>query len=151
MNLDRIFANVAEPLLACLRDGLCTQKAATQILTLLIAELKSQGWHSISSMESLRAYAKYGWAVDAFRANEIFPLAVPGSITTLPFKDMLFAVNMLTGEVDVTVNGGDLNIMKLSAVEFQDLMQSGLATLELVAPKPQALATVGACGGGCSS
>lgn len=143
MNLTKIFDSVAQPLIACLKDGLCTQKAGTQILTLLIAELNAKPW--LTAADSLQTYAKYEWIVEAFRANHIFPLAVPGSITTLPFKDMGFAVNMLTGEVDVRANGGALSIMKLTAAEFQHLIEQGQAALDLVVSK-QALEVPG-----CSS
>lgn len=149
MNGTLIFRSVCGPLSLAVKDKVCTEKAAQKILALLIQELADQGWVRWQE-ETFQNYAKFGWVVEAFRENGIYPPYSPALVIP-PFKDMLFAVNMLTGEVDVTVNGGDLAIMKLTATEFQDLMESGLATLELVAPKPQALATVGACGGGCSS
>lgn len=69
-------------------------------------------------------------------------------MNTLPYRDIGFDVNMLTGEVDVHVNGGDLVIMKLTAAEFQHLAESAYAALDLVVPKPQALPVLYAC---CSS
>lgn len=133
-----IFDPMAKVLAAHVKGGTCKERAAEEIMSLLIGELIVGGWNAGQMEAALAKHQQHVFIRKAFRTHGVL---MQDWMKPEPlFKDLDFATNLATGITEVLGDGGVL-VAKLDLDALKTFVDMATDMIEM--QTPQLLKVVG--------